>query len=113
MTIEKSPQYIADMKLELDPTAPERLFCLSFFDPTQTPASSFVGVMLVIAKSITGALLASHFFHIPGGAVRVGAMAEQLRAALPTKWLDRFLAPPEVDELNEELAKLLPTMLLN
>jgi hypothetical protein len=102
MTIDKTPRHISDMKLEADPTAPEKLFYLSF-----AGSSCWLGGMFIVAKSATGAVLASHFLGNPGGEVMVMELPEEARASLAPNWLRRLLTRADLGELGQEMAKLL------
>ncbi len=92
-----SKRYLDDQLLERDPTAPLQLFYMSFADGTRPRGTQFLGGLFIRAKSLTGALQASHQQGLnPGGEVQ----ATIVKAPIEEKWIGRLMSRAELEEMD-------------
>lgn len=84
------------MTLENSPQAPVQLFYLSFADGQLPKGQQFLGGLFIRAKSLTGALQASHQQGLnPGGEVQA-----VVQAPIEAKWIGRLMSRAELEEMD-------------
>src|ERR1051325_6072421 len=92
-----SKRYIDDMALEADPQAPLQLFYISFADGRLPKGTQFLGGLFIRAKTLTGALQASHQRKLnPGGE----ALVTLVKYPVDSKWIGRLMSRAELEEMD-------------
>ncbi len=99
MGITQSPQFIADMASEVNPDAPLKLYYFSFADGSRPKGTQFLGGLFIRAKSMSGALMASHRTgQNPGGEAQVF----EFERDIDPKWVGRLLSRADLDAFDRE-----------
>lgn len=94
-------QLIRDILIEADVGTEPRFWYMSFCDAERPEGQQFLGSCFVAAKTLSGALTASHRLKCnPGGEVKFYELPPGTR--LPAKWLTRLLAKDELDRMDNE-----------
>jgi len=95
--ITQTEHYQHDMQIERDPAAREKLWFFSFADGALPPGSQFLGGLYIRAKSLSGAIRASHVRGLnPGGEVQFIELPPAAAAMVTEEWIGRLLTREEL-----------------
>jgi hypothetical protein len=103
--ITQSPRFQADMVLEADPLAPERLWYMSFCDGDRPKGEQFLGSLYIRGKSFCGAVSKSHLLGLnPGGEILFVEVPLDVASRVPEEWIGRLLSREELAQQDAAMA---------